>query len=72
MNIILKFSAHNSLNYPLPPPYKKSGHFFFSKPLGYGYDDGIQSAIQICNLLNVQEKPLAEIIKELPKTPPFE
>ena len=44
------------------------GTFFFSKPLGYGYDDGIQSAIQICNLLNVQEKPLAEIIKELPKT----
>ena len=42
--------------------------FFFNKPLGYGYDDGIQSAIQICNLLNVQEKPLAEIIKELPKT----
>ena len=48
--------------------FEKSGHFFFSKPLGYGYDDGIQSAIQICNLLNVQEKPLAEIIKELPKT----
>ena len=23
--------------------FEKSGHFFFNKPLGYGYDDGIQS-----------------------------
>ena len=32
--------------------FEKSGHFFFNKPLGYGYDDGINSAIQVCHLLN--------------------
>ena len=26
--------------------FEKSGHFFFNQPLGYGYDDGINSAIQ--------------------------
>ena len=29
--------------------FEKSGHFFFNKPLGYGYDDGINSAIQVCH-----------------------
>jgi len=48
--------------------FEKSGHFFFNKPLGYGYDDGIQSAIQICNLLDNQNKKISEIINELPKT----
>ena len=31
--------------------FEKSGHFFFNQPLGFGYDDGIQSAIQVCLLL---------------------
>ena len=48
--------------------FEKSGHFFFNQPLGYGYDDGINSAIQICNLLDNQNKKLNEIINELPKT----
>ena len=48
--------------------FEKSGHFFFNKPLGYGYDDGIQSAIQVCNLLDYQNKNMSEIINELPKT----
>ena len=48
--------------------FEKSGHFFFNKPLGYGYDDGIQSAIQVCNLLDNQNKKMSEIINELPKT----
>ena len=48
--------------------FEKSGHFFFNKPLGYGYDDGIQSAIQVCNLLDCQNKNMSEIINELPKT----
>ena len=48
--------------------FEKSGHFFFNKPLGYGYDDGIQSSIQVCNLLNNQSKKMSEIINELPKT----
>ena len=48
--------------------FEKSGHFFFNKPIGYGYDDGIQSAIQVCKLLNDNKKSMFEIINELPKT----
>jgi phosphomannomutase/phosphoglucomutase len=48
--------------------FEKSGHFFFNQPLGYGYDDGINSAIQICHLLNNQNKKMSEVILELPKT----
>jgi len=48
--------------------FEKSGHFFFNKPLGYGYDDGINSAIQVCHLLDKQNKKMSEIIGELPKT----
>ena len=48
--------------------FEKSGHFFFNQPLGYGYDDGINSAIQVCHLLNNQNKKMSEIINELPKT----
>ena len=31
--------------------FEKSGHFFFNQPLGHGYDDGINSAIQVCHLI---------------------
>ena len=48
--------------------FEKSGHFFFNKPLGYGYDDGINSAIQVCHLLDNKDKKMNEIINELPKT----
>jgi len=48
--------------------FEKSGHFFFNKPLGFGYDDGINSAIQVCHLLNNQNKKMSDIINELPKT----
>ena len=48
--------------------FEKSGHFFFSQPLGYGYDDGINSAIQVCHLLDNQSKMMSEIINELPNT----
>ena len=48
--------------------FEKSGHFFFNQPLGYGYDDGINSAIQVCHLLDNQNKMMSEIIKELPNT----
>jgi len=48
--------------------FEKSGHFFFNKPIGYGYDDGINSAIQVCHLLDKQNKKISEIINELPKT----
>ena len=42
--------------------------FFFNKPLGYGFDDGINSAIQICHLLDSQNKNINELINKLPKT----
>ncbi len=48
--------------------FEKSGHFFFNQPLGYGYDDGINSAIQVCHLLTNRNKKMSEIINELPKT----
>ena len=48
--------------------FEKSGHFFFNQPLGYGFDDGINSAIQVCHLLNNQNKKLSDLIKSLPKT----
>ena len=48
--------------------FEKSGHFFFNQPLGYGYDDGINSAIQVCHLLDNQSKKMSEIINELPNT----
>ena len=48
--------------------FEKSGHFFFNKPLGYGFDDGINSAIQVCHLLNNQNKKMSELINSLPKT----
>ena len=36
--------------------------------MGYGYDDGINSAIHVCHLLNNQNKEISELINELPKT----
>ena len=48
--------------------FEKSGHFFFNEPLGLGYDDGINSAIQICHLLDNNNKKISEIINEIPKT----
>jgi phosphomannomutase/phosphoglucomutase len=48
--------------------FEKSGHFFFNQPLGYGYDDGINSAIHICHLLDNRKKMISEIMNELPNT----
>jgi len=48
--------------------FEKSGHFFFNQPLGFGYDDGINSAIQVCHLLDNQNKKMNDVISELPKT----
>ena len=48
--------------------FEKSGHFFFNQPLGFGYDDGINSAIQVCHLLDNENKSMNEIIKELSNT----
>ena len=48
--------------------FEKSGHFFFNQPLGLGYDDGINSAIQICHLLNNNNMTINELVESLPKT----
>ena len=48
--------------------FEKSGHFFFNKPLGYGYDDGINSAIQVCHLLDNQNMKMSEMVNQLPHT----
>ena len=48
--------------------FEKSGHFFFNEPLGYGYDDGINSAIQVCKLLERNNKQISDILKDLPIT----
>ena len=58
-----KVNTENSL-----AGFEKSGHFFFNKPLGYGYDDGINSAIQVCHLLDNENKNMSEIIKSIPNT----
>ena len=42
--------------------FEKSGHFF-NKPLGYGFDDYINSAIQICHLLDGQNKKMSALVK---------
>ena len=32
--------------------FEKSGHFFFRKPLGYGYDDGLVAAAEVLRMLD--------------------
>ncbi len=48
--------------------FEKSGHFFFNDPLGYGFDDGINSALKVCQLLNESEEKLSDIINLIPQT----
>ena len=49
--------------------FERSGHFFFNKPLGLGYDDGILSAIQVCKLLDKNSpKKISNLLSELPRT----
>ena len=49
--------------------FEKSGHFFFNAPFGRGYDDGLVSAIAICDMLDRNPgKKMSELRKALPKT----
>jgi phosphomannomutase / phosphoglucomutase len=49
--------------------FEKSGHFFFRPPLGRGYDDGLVSAIAVCDMLDRAEgRTLADLQRALPKT----
>jgi phosphomannomutase / phosphoglucomutase len=49
--------------------FEKSGHFFFNKPVGRGYDDGLISALAICDMLDRNpDKSMADLKNALPKT----
>jgi phosphomannomutase/phosphoglucomutase len=49
--------------------FEKSGHFFFNKPIGRGYDDGLISALSICDMLDRNPgKSMADLKNALPKT----
>jgi phosphomannomutase / phosphoglucomutase len=49
--------------------FEKSGHFFFNKPLGRGYDDGLIFALAVCDMLDRSpDKSMADLRKALPKT----
>src|SRR5437667_263361 len=49
--------------------FEKSGHFFFNKPFGRGYDDGLVSAIAVCEMLDrASGKSMADLKDALPKT----
>src|SRR5436853_7111471 len=49
--------------------FEKSGHFFFNKPFGRGYDDGLVSAIAVCDMLDrAGNRSMADLKNALPKT----
>ncbi len=49
--------------------FEKSGHFFFNKPFGRGYDDGLVTAIAVCDMLDRNPgRKLSELREALPKT----
>ncbi|QFI69930.1 Phosphoglucosamine mutase [Sinorhizobium alkalisoli] len=49
--------------------FEKSGHFFFNPPLGRGYDDGLITAIAVCEMLDRSpDKSMAELYRALPMT----
>jgi phosphomannomutase/phosphoglucomutase len=49
--------------------FEKSGHFFFNKPYGRGYDDGLIFALAVCDMLDRNpDKSMADLREALPKT----
>ncbi|MGF1543172.1 MAG: phosphomannomutase/phosphoglucomutase [Parvularculaceae bacterium] len=49
--------------------FEKSGHFFFNKPIGRGYDDGLVAAIALLKMLERNpDKKLSDLRKSLPQT----
>ncbi|HYA07674.1 MAG TPA: phosphomannomutase/phosphoglucomutase, partial [Xanthobacteraceae bacterium] len=49
--------------------FEKSGHFFFNKPFGRGYDDGLLFAFAVCDMLDRNPgKTMADLKNALPKT----
>jgi phosphomannomutase/phosphoglucomutase len=49
--------------------FEKSGHFFFNPPLGRGYDDGIVTALALCDMLERSpDKSMSDLLNALQKT----
>lgn len=49
--------------------FEKSGHYFFNPPIGRGYDDGLVSAIAICDMLDRNPgRTMSDLRKALPQT----
>lgn len=49
--------------------FEKSGHFFFNPPIGRGYDDGLITAIAICEMLDRNPRnSMADLYRALPLT----
>src|SRR4051794_663860 len=49
--------------------FEKSGHFFFNPPIGRGYDDGLITAIAICEMLDRNpDSSMADLYRALPLT----
>ncbi|CAH1650359.1 phosphomannomutase/phosphoglucomutase [Chelatococcus asaccharovorans] len=49
--------------------FEKSGHFFFNAPVGRGYDDGLVTALAVCDMLDRNPgKSMADLYREVPKT----
>jgi phosphomannomutase / phosphoglucomutase len=48
--------------------FERSGHFFFRSPFGRGYDDGLVSAILLLRMLDDLDRPLFDLVDELPLT----
>jgi phosphomannomutase/phosphoglucomutase len=49
--------------------FEKSGHYFFNKPFGRGYDDGLVSALAVCDMLDRNpDKKMSDLKNALPKT----
>ena len=49
--------------------FEKSGHFFFNPPIGRGYDDGLITAVAVCEMLDRNpDKSMADLYRDLPLT----
>jgi len=49
--------------------FEKSGHFFFNSPIGRGYDDGVVTALAVCDMLERNpDKTMADLRRALPMT----
>jgi phosphomannomutase/phosphoglucomutase len=49
--------------------FEKSGHFFFNPPIGRGYDDGLVTAVAVCQMLDRNPgRSMADLYRDLPVT----